>query len=142
MPVLKPADLRPCLEVARVLPELLDALRLLLQHVERGQAGGRHGRRMRRREQERARAMVQELDQIAAAAHVPAEHADRLRQRPHLDVHAAVQAEVIDRAAPVAPQHAGGMRVVHHHDGAVAFGGVDQPGQRRRYRRPSRTRRR
>ena len=34
------------LEIARILPELLDALRLLLQHVEGGQASRRHRRRV------------------------------------------------------------------------------------------------
>ena len=34
-------------------------------------------------------------------------------------------------AAPVAPQHAGGMRVVNHHDAAVLFRQVDQRRQRR-----------
>ena len=74
--------------------------------------------------------MVEELDQIAAPAHVPAQHADRLGKRPHLYVYASIQAEVIDGAAPVAPQHARGVRIVHHHHGAVAFGGLGQAGQR------------
>ena len=34
----------------------------------------------------------------------------------------AVHAKMIDRSAAVAPQHARGMRVVHHHDGAVFLG--------------------
>ena len=37
---------------------------------------------------------------------------------------------MVDGAAPVAAQHTRGMRVVHHHDGAVLFGGLHQPGQR------------
>ena len=126
----EPGGTQARLEVARVVPKLLDALGLLLQHIESGQARRGHGRRMRRRKQERARAMVQELDQVAAPAHVPAQHADRLRERPHLNVYAPMQAEMIDRPAPVAPQHARGMRVVHHHDRAVPFGRLGQPGQR------------
>src|SRR5439155_1188002 len=52
---------------------------------------------MRRREQERPRAVIQKLDERAAAGDVAAERADRLRQRAHLDVDAAVHAEMIDR---------------------------------------------
>ena len=40
------------------------------------------------------------------------------------------KSEMIDGAAPVASQHAGGMRIVHHHDGAVPLGRFDQSGQR------------
>ena len=109
------------LPVARVLPQLVDALRLLLQHVERRDAGGRDGRRMRGREQERPSAMVEKLDEIARAADVAAERADGLRQRADLDIDAAVQVEVVDGAAAVAAQHAGSVRVVDHHDGAVLF---------------------
>ena len=74
--------------------------------------------------------MVQELDQVAAAANITAEHADGFRKRSHLDVHAAMQTEVVDGAAAVSSQHAGSMRIVDHHDGAMPFGGFHQPGQR------------
>ena len=37
---------------------------------------------------------------------------------------------MIDGAAPVAAQHAGSMRIVDHHDGAVFFGEIAQRGQR------------
>ena len=90
-PMLKPSAAEPLLQVARVLPQLLDALRFLLQHVERRDARGGDRRRMRRREQERPRAVVEELDEVARAADVAAERADRLRQRADLDVDAAVQ---------------------------------------------------
>ena len=122
MPVLKPERRESRLEEARVLPEPIDDLRLLEQHVDRGNARGGDRRRMRRREEERPRAMVQEVDERTAAGDVAAERADRLRQRADLDVDAAVHAEVIDRAAAVAAEHAAGMRVVHHHDRAVFLG--------------------
>ena len=51
-------------------------------------------------------------------------------KRAHLNMHAAVQAEMIDGAAAVAAQHAGGVRVVHHHDGAVLLGRLHQARQR------------
>ena len=129
-PVLKPERLQSGLEEPRVLPQPLDDLRLLLEHVERRDARGGDGRRMRRREQKRPRAVIEELDQRAAAGDVAAERADRLRQRADLDVHAAVHAEVIDGAAAVPPEHAAGVRIVHHHDAAEFLGEVAQRRQR------------
>ncbi len=49
---------------------------------------------------------------------------------PDLDVHAAVHAEMIDRAAPVLPEHAAGVRVVDHHDAAEFLGERAQLGER------------
>src|SRR5207253_4425423 len=46
------------LEEARVLPQVLDELRLLLENVDCGNARRGHTRRMRRREQERPRAEI------------------------------------------------------------------------------------
>ena len=93
------------------------------------QVGGDR-RRMRGREQERPGAVVQEVDQRAAAGDVAAERADRLRQRADLDVDAAVHAEMIDGAAAVAAEHAAGVRVVDHHDAAVFLGQRAQRRQR------------
>ena len=56
------------------------------------------------------------------AADVAAERADGLRERADLNIHAAVQIEVIHRAAAVAAQDAGRMGVVDHHDAAVLLG--------------------
>ena len=129
-PVLKPSAFRPALK-NRVLSQSRSMIcRLLLEHVERRDAGRGDRRRMRRREQERPRAVVEELDQRRGAGHVAAERADRLRQRADLDVHAAVHAEVIDRAAAVLPEHAARMRIVHHHDAAELLGERAQLGQR------------
>ena len=124
------------LEEPRVLPQPLDDLRLLLEHVERRDARGRDRRRMRGREQERPRAVIEELDQRAAAGDVAAERADRLRQRADLDVDAAVHAEVIDGAAAVPAEHAARMRVVDHHDAAEFLGERRTAPAARRGRRP------
>ena len=72
-------------------------------------------------EQEGPSAVVKKFDEIARAANVAAERSDGFRQRPHLNINASVQVEVVDGAAAVASQHAGGVRVVDHHDGAVLF---------------------
>ncbi len=121
---------QPGLEVAGVVPQPLDPLGLLLEHVERRETGSRHRRRMRGGEQEGPRPVIEEIDQVAAAAHVSTQHADGFRERPHLDVHAPVEAKVIHGAAPVLAQDSRGVRVVHHHDGPMAFGRLDQRGQR------------
>ena len=129
-PILKPELAELLLQVAGVLPELLDALRLLLEDVEGGDAGRGDGRRMRGREQERPRAMIEKLDQVARAADVAAERADGLRERADLDIDAAMQVEVVDGAAAVAAQHARGVRVVDHHDRAIFLGQRAKAGQR------------
>ena len=100
---------QPLFEIARVVPQRVDTFGLLFQYVERRQTRRRHGRRVRGRKQERTRAVVEKLDQVAAAAHVPAEHAYGFRKRAHLHVHAAVQVEMVDGSAPVAPQRQFGV---------------------------------
>ena len=60
----------------------------------------------------------------------PPKRADRFRQRSHLDVDAAVHLEMINRAAAIASQHAGGVGVIHHHDGAIFLRQVAERGQR------------
>src|SRR2546429_563503 len=55
---------------------------------------------------------------------------DCLRERADLDVHAAMQIEVVDGAAAVAPEHAARMRIVDHHDAAELVGQVAQRRER------------
>src|SRR5260370_13499820 len=83
-PGIESGGLQARFEVARIVPKLFDALGLLFEYVEGGQAGGGHCRRVRRRKEERARAGGEELDQVAAAAYIPAQHADRFWRSPHL----------------------------------------------------------
>src|SRR5207302_11326187 len=111
-------------EVTRVLPQFVDALRLLLQDFEGGDAGGGHRWRMRSREQKWPGAVVEKINQVARAANVAAERADGFGERADLDVHAPVDVEMINGSAAVAAQHAGGVSVIHHHDGAVLFGEI------------------
>ena len=66
--------------------------------------------------------MIQVFDQHLRSRHVPAERADRLRQRPHLDVDPAVHAEMVDGAASVLPEYAARVRIVDHHDAAELLG--------------------
>ena len=58
-----------------------------------------------------------------ASANVATQNADSLGQRAYLDIHMAVQAEVVHCAASVTAEDARGMRIVDHHNGAVLFGG-------------------
>ena len=135
-PVLNPSRLQPVLEELRVGPELVDELRFFEQHVQRGETRRGDRRRMRRREEKRPPAMMKELDQAPAAGDVAAERADGLRQRADLHIDAAVQPEMIDRAAPVLSKHAARMRIVDHHDAAVLFGESRTAPAARRGRRP------
>src|SRR5947209_20565970 len=57
-------------EIARILPELLHQLWLLLEHIKRGDTGCGHRGRMRSREEERTRAVIQEVDEIPRAADI------------------------------------------------------------------------
>ncbi len=77
------------------------------------------------------RAAIQEIDQVSRAANVAAHRTNRFAERANLNVDASVTSQVIDRAAAIAPQHAGGMRVVDHHDAIIFFGQIAQRGQRR-----------
>ena len=129
-PRVEPRGAQRVLEVSRVFPELVDTLGLVLEQIERRQTGAHHCGRMRRRKKERTRAMIQILDQIAAAAHITAQNAHRLGQGSHLNVHAPMQAKMIHRPAAVAAKDAGRVGVVDHHDRAVPFGNFHQSGQR------------
>ncbi len=74
--------------------------------------------------------MIQKLDERPRARDISAERADGLRQCPDLNVDAAVQAEVIDRAAALFPEHAARVRVVNHHDAAELVGNIAESRQR------------
>ena len=74
--------------------------------------------------------MVEKIDQVAGAADVSAERADGFRKSSDLDIHASVDVEMIDGAAAVAAENAGGVGVVDHHDGAVFFCEVAQARER------------
>ena len=72
--------------------------------------------------------MVEEIDQVAGSADVAAQRADGFGQSSHLNIHAAMDVEMVDGAASVASQDTGGMSVVDHHDGAVFLGQIAERG--------------
>src|SRR5712692_8446390 len=74
--------------------------------------------------------MIEKLDQVAGAADVSAQRADGLGERAYLNINPAMHVEVINGAASVASQDAGGVGVIHHHDGAILFRQVAERGQR------------
>src|SRR5207247_8092207 len=74
-----------------VVPEPFDELGLFLDQAQRRQRRGRDGRGMRRREQQRPRAVNEIVDQRAAAGHVSALRGEGLGQRPDLNVHPSMQ---------------------------------------------------
>ena len=80
---------------------------------------------MRRREQEWASALGEDLAQGGRPRDVPTQGADRLAERPDLDRDAAMQPEVVDGATPVPTEDATRVRVVDEHGGTGRFGRLD-----------------
>ena len=78
MPVSKPRSCRPDLKNRGVVPQPLDALRLVLQDVDRRDARRGHGRRLGRREEQRPAALDQVILEVLVARDVAAHHADGL----------------------------------------------------------------
>ena len=111
--------------MARVLPQPLDELRLGLEDVDRRQARRRHGRRVGGREEERPRAVLEHRPQGLRSGDVATEHADRLRERADLDVHPAVEVEMVDAAPAVPPEHPGRVGVIDVDDRVVLLGQLD-----------------
>ena len=97
-PVSNPSSCSPALNERGVRPEPIEPLGLVLDDVERLDAGGDGRRRRARREQVGPAPVLQPLDQLVRPGDEPAQHADRLRERADLDVDPAVQAEVVDGA--------------------------------------------
>src|SRR6266478_8152083 len=73
-----------------------------IQQRKRRLASRCRGRRVRSRKQEGPRPRIQIINQIARTANVPAHRANRLAQRAHLDVHAPVTIQMVNRPAPAA----------------------------------------
>ena len=94
------------LEVGGVGPKTLDAVGLVFEDVECGDAGGSDRWRVRGGEEEGAGAMVEIVDEVAAAAHVTAECSDGLGEGADLDVDFIGGVKVIDGAAAVAAEDA------------------------------------
>src|SRR5690348_17686368 len=69
-------------------------------------------------------AMTEQVNEVARAANVSADGADGFAERADLDVDASVAVEMVNGAASVASENAGGMGVVDHHDAIVFFGEV------------------
>ncbi len=101
------------------------------QQIDGGDAGRRIRRGDGRREQERAAALAQPFDDDLVAGHQPADHAEGLGERADLDIHLAVQAEVVHDAAPALAEHAFAVGVVHHEHDVVLAGDLVQRRQRR-----------
>src|SRR6188508_3178248 len=103
---IKAETLEPGLEVACVLPQSLNQLRLRLEDVDRGEAGRDHRRWVGGGEQEWSRPVLEDRAQCRRPGNVAAQHADRLRERADLDLDAPVEIEVVDGPAPVAAKDA------------------------------------
>ena len=128
---LKPELEQPLAEVAGVVAEGGDALRMGLEILDARERARRDGRRQRVGEELRPGALRQVVADRRRAGHEAAGRAaERLAERRGDDVDLADQAEMLGRAAAARAQHAGGVRVVHHQHGVVPAAELDQVGQR------------
>ena len=82
-------------EVMGVRPEAFDAVGLVFEDVERGDAGGGDGGWMRGGEEEGAGAVVEVVDEVAGAADVAAEGSDGFGEGAYLDVDFVGGVEVV-----------------------------------------------
>src|SRR5512143_3684966 len=95
------------------------------QELDNLQRGGGDARRERVREEVRPRALAQQVDDLAPCRDVAARRAaHRLPERPGQDVDAALDAAMLGRAAPTLAHEADRVRIVDHHERAVAIGQV------------------
>jgi hypothetical protein len=84
--------------------------------------GGADGRRQRVGEQVGPRALAQQVDDGLRPGDVAADGpAQRLAERAGEDMDLVRHAEMVRRAAALRPHEAGGVAIVDHDDGVVAF---------------------
>jgi hypothetical protein len=102
--------------------ELVDHLGMFLEDFERRQRRRDRRRRQGGREDQRARAVGEVVAHRRAAGGERAVGPERLPQRADDDVDDAVQTRLGHGAAPVRPQAAGPVRLVHDDPQAVALG--------------------
>src|SRR5439155_27216377 len=98
--------MQPVLEEPCVRPQALQPVGLVADDLERLDARRDDRRRLTRREQVGTATVLQPVDQLVLPCDEPSEQADRLRERPDLDVDAAVQPEVIDGAGTTRAENA------------------------------------
>src|SRR5688572_14294495 len=81
------------------------------------------------RKEERPRPVIEEVYERAGPRNVPAQHAERFRERSNLYVDPPVQPEMVDSASPVLAENTACMSVIDHHDAVELLGKVTQSGQ-------------
>ena len=119
------------LQAARVGPETVAPLGLVLQHLQRGQHASRVGGRQRRGEDQRPAVMLEIVDHVLGRGDEPADRGQRLREGAGDDVDVIGHAEVGGSAVAVRSENAEGVRVVERERGPVFPG---HPHERRHVR--------
>src|SRR6201999_1130511 len=89
------------------------------------------GRRWRRREDEGAGAVDEQVDGLRVGADIGTVGAERLAEGADDDVNLAAEAGGGDRAATTGTDGAGGVRLIDHQPAAVAAGQLAESRQRR-----------
>ena len=112
-------------EIARIRMQALAQLGRALQQIEHPQGRRRDRGRDAVREQIRSGALAQPTDYFLARGHIAAARAaQRLAQRAGHDVDSIHDAAQLVRAAAPRADEPRGVRVVDHHQGAVALGQI------------------
>ena len=74
--------------------------------------------------------MLQVINGFRIGCDKPAQARQRFAERAHDEVHLVGEAEMAGRPGAIFSKHADGVRVIHHHRGAVMAGQTAQFGQR------------
>ena len=129
-PVSKPSRVSSALKRRGVRPEPLLQLGLLLHDPDRLAAGGHDGRRMGRREEERAGALGEDLAQgLRCRPRTRRATPTAFDSVPTWMATRPCSPKWSTRPAAVPPEHARGMGVVDHDGRAVRLGRLDDPGE-------------
>ena len=118
-PMSKPRLPEAVLQPAGVGPEQVAPLRLVLQHLQRGQHAGGVGRGQRGGEDQRPAVVLEVVDHVLRRRDEPADGRQRLGERAGDDVDLVGHAEMGRGAVAVGAEHAEGVRVIERQRGAV-----------------------
>ena len=113
---------------AGVGPEAVAALRLVLQHLQRGEHAGRVGGRQRRGEDQRPAVVLEIVDHALGGGDEAADRRERLGEGARDDVDVVGHAEVGRGTVAVGAEDAEGMRVVERQRRAVLPRDPDEAG--------------
>jgi len=117
---------QPLLHALGVAPELRDALGFREHDFQRGHDGGDVGGAHTGAENQRPRVVLQVINGFRIGCDEPTQARQRFAERAHDQLHLVGEAEMAGRPGAIFSKHADGVRVIHHHRGAVMIGQAAQ----------------